>query len=128
MLAGDPGSVATDIYALGVTLFRAFTGEFPYGPPDAAGATVRERPKELAALRPDLPSWLQDAIARAIAMDPAKRYRDMGEFAAEMEAGPARPPAPARRPLTLYERAPIQFWRGLAALLALALIVSLLRH
>jgi serine/threonine protein phosphatase PrpC len=128
MLAGDPGSVASDIYALGVTLFRAFTGEFPYGPPEAAGAALRERPKELLALRPDLPSWLQDAIARAIATDPARRYRDMSEFAAEMEAGPARAPAPARRPLTLYERAPIQFWKGLAALLALALIVSLLRH
>jgi serine/threonine protein phosphatase PrpC len=128
MLAGDPGTVATDIYALGVTLFRAFTGEFPYGHPDAAGAPARERPKELAALRPDLPSWLQDALARAIALDPAKRYRDMSEFAAEMEAGPARAPAPVRRPLTLYERAPLQFWKGLAALLALGLIIALLRH
>jgi hypothetical protein len=45
-----------------------------------------------------------------------------------MEAGPARAPAPVRRPLTLYERAPLQFWKVLAALLALALIVSLLRH
>jgi len=128
MLAGDPGSVASDIYALGVTLFRAFTGEFPYGPADAAGAALRERPKELAALRPDLPSWVQDALARAIALDPARRYRDMSEFAAEMEAGPARAPGPPRRPLTLYERAPLTFWKGLAALLALALIVSLLRH
>jgi serine/threonine protein phosphatase PrpC len=128
MLGGDPGSVATDVYALGVTLFRAFTGEFPYGLPGAAGAPVRDRPKELTALRPDLPSWLQDALARAIAIDPAKRYRDMSEFAAEMEAGPARAPAPVRRPLTLYERAPLQFWKGLAALLAVALIVSLLRH
>jgi serine/threonine protein phosphatase PrpC len=128
MLAGEPGNVATDIYALGITLFRAFTGEFPYGHPGAEGTPARERPKELAALRPDLPSWLQDALARAIAIDPAKRYRDMSEFAAEMEAGPARPPAPVRRPLTLYERAPLQFWKGVAALLALALIVSLLRH
>ena len=32
--------------------------------------------------------------------------------------------AEARR--TLYERAPLQFWQGLAALLAVALLVSLL--
>jgi hypothetical protein len=51
------------------------------------------------------------------------------EFAVEMEAGPARAPAPMPRPLTLYERAPVQFWQGVAALLALALILSLLlRH
>jgi len=128
MLTGEAGNVATDVYALGVTLFRAFTGEFPYGHAGPAGAAGRDRPKELTALRPDLPSWLQDALARAIALDPAKRYRDMGEFAAELEAGPARAPAPPRRPLTLYERAPLQFWKGLAALLALALIVSLMRH
>ena len=88
MLTGDPGTVATDIYALGVTLFRSFTGEFPYGHPDAAGAPVRERPKELTALRPDLPSWLQDAIARAIAVDPGKRYRDDLNAADGLAAGP----------------------------------------
>jgi hypothetical protein len=48
------------------------------------------------------------------------------EFAAEMEEGPARAPAPARRPQTLLERAPVRFWQGVAALLALALLASLL--
>jgi hypothetical protein len=43
-----------------------------------------------------------------------------------MEAGPSRAPAETRRPRTLYERAPLQVWQGLAALLALALLVSLL--
>jgi len=52
----------------------------------------------------------------------------MIEFALELEAGPARAPAAVRRPLTLYERAPVQFWQAVAALLALALLVSLLRR
>ena len=128
MFAGEPGNEATDIYALGVTLFRAFTGEFPYGNADATSPPRRHRPKELSALRPDLPAWLQAALARAIAIDPGKRFRDMGEFAVEMEAGPTRPPPTPRRPRTLYERAPVQFWQGIAALLALALIVLLLRR
>jgi hypothetical protein len=52
----------------------------------------------------------------------------MIEFAVEMEAGPARAPIATRRPRTLYERNPVRFWQGVAALLALALLVSLLRH
>ena len=128
MFAGEPGTEATDLYALGVTMFRAFTGEFPYGNPDATSPPRRDRPKELSALRPDLPAWLQAALGRAIAVDPSERFRDLSEFAVEMEAGPARAPVAVRRPRTLYERAPLQFWQGVAALLGLALLLSLLRH
>ena len=128
MFAGEPGNEATDIYALGVTMFRAFTGEFPYGNADATSPPRRDRPKELCALRPDLPAWLQAALGRAVAASPADRFRDMIEFTVEMEAGPARAPAAPRRPLTLYERAPVRFWQGVAVLLTLALVLSLLRH
>ncbi|MGH7248550.1 MAG: bifunctional protein-serine/threonine kinase/phosphatase, partial [Pseudomonadota bacterium] len=111
------------------TMFRAFTGEYPYGNADATSPPRRTRASALAALRPDLPAWLQAALGRAIATNAAERFRDMIEFAVEMETGPARAPLPARRPLTLYERAPVRFWQGVAALLALALLLSLwLRH
>jgi serine/threonine protein kinase len=127
MFAGEPGNEATDIYALGVTMFRAFTGEFPYGNLDATSPPRLDRPKDFSALRPDLPAWLSAVLGRAIAVDPAERFRDMTEFAGEMEAGPANAPPPKRRPLTLYERAPLRVWQAIAALLALALLVSLLR-
>ena len=128
MFAGEPGDEATDIYALGVTMFRAFTGEFPYGNLDATSPPRRDRPNKLSALRPDLPAWLEAVLGRAIAVDANERYREMMDFASEMEAGPPRAPEPARRPLTLLERAPVQFWQGVAALLGLALLLSLLRR
>jgi len=128
MFAGEPGNEATDIFALGVTMFRAFTGEFPYDNADATSPPRRARPKALSDLRPDLPAWLQGALARAIATDPAERFQDAMEFATEMEAGPAREPISVRRPLTLYERAPVRFWQGVAAILAIALLFALLRR
>ncbi len=128
MLAGEAGDEATDIYALGVTMFRAFTGEYPYGNADAVSRPRRDRAKELCALRPDLPAWLEAAVTRAIAPEPGDRFRDVMEFALEMEAGPARAPAVSTRPRTLYERHPLRFWQALAAALAIALAWSLLRH
>jgi serine/threonine protein phosphatase PrpC len=128
MFAGEPGNEATDVYSLGVTMFRAFTGEFPYGNADAVSPPRRPRPKELCALRPDLPAWLEAALGRAIAIDPGERFREVAEFAVEMEAGPTRAPAGAPRQPTLYERYPVRFWQAIAATLALALVWSLLRH
>ena len=128
MFEGEAGNEATDLYALGVAMFRAFSGEYPYGNADAVGPPRRDRPTPLALLRPDLPEWLQAVLARAIARDPAERFHDVTEFAVEMEAGPASASAAANRQLTLYERAPVRFWQGVAALLALALLYLLLRR
>jgi serine/threonine protein phosphatase PrpC len=126
MFAGEAGNEGTDIYALGVTMFRAFTGEYAYGNLDATSSPRRDRPKEISILRPDLPAWLQDVLGRAIAINPSERFDDMLEFAIEMEAGPTRAPAPPRQPRTLYERAPVRFWQSVSALLALAFLLSLL--
>jgi serine/threonine protein phosphatase PrpC len=121
MLEGEGGNPSTDLYALGVTIFHALTGEFPYSNADAVGPPRRGRPQELTLLRPDLPAWLQASLARAFAPDPADRFKDLSEFALEIESGPARAEFPSRRPLTLYERSPVLVWQCIAGLLALAL-------
>jgi serine/threonine protein phosphatase PrpC len=129
MFSGEAGDVRTDIYSLGVTLFRMFAQEYPYGNLDAVSPPRLTRPKDLGILRPDLPAWVQATIARAIALDAEARFHDMMELALEMEAGPAGAPSSAPRPLTFYERSPVQFWQGVAALLGIALILSfVLRH
>jgi serine/threonine protein kinase len=128
MEKGEAGNVATDIYALGVTLFRVLTGEFPYANLDAVNPPRRERPLELCTLRPDLPAWLEAALTHAIAHDPEDRFTDMNAFAMDLEAGPPRPALIMRRQRTFYERHPVLFWQIVAALLAFGLVLSFLRH
>ncbi len=128
MHEGEAGNPATDIYALGVTLFRALSGEFPYANLDAVSPPKRERPQELCALRPDLPAWLDAALAHAIARDPHERFADMEAFALALEAGPPRQGPVTRRQRTFYERSPVLFWQIVAALLAFGLVLSFLRR
>jgi hypothetical protein len=128
MAAGEPGNEATDIFALGVSMFRAFSGEFPYGNPDAVSPPRRERPAELCALRSDLPAWLGAALGRAVARDPRDRFANMMDFAAEMEAGPAQMGPLDLRERTFYEREPVLFWQIIAALLALGIVLSFLNR
>jgi serine/threonine protein kinase len=128
MSEGDAGNQTTDIYALGVTLFRSLSGEYPYANPDAVSPPKRERPLDLCTLRPDLPAWLDAALARAVARDPAERFSDMDAFALELEAGPPMPNKAMRRQRTFYENSPVLFWQIVAALLAFGLVLSFLRH
>ena len=68
MFDGEPGNEATDIYALGVTMFRAFTGEYPYGNADAVSPPRRSRPTEfLRAAARICPPGSRRRSARAIA-------------------------------------------------------------
>jgi serine/threonine protein phosphatase PrpC len=115
---GERGSIASDVFALGVTIYRLFTGAYPYGEVEPFSTPRFGRPKPLAAYRPDLPAWLDAVLARAIAVDPDQRHADSIELAYELEAGLAKgggKRVPARR-VPLYERNPLLFWK-LASLL-----------
>ena len=79
----------------------------------------------LARHRPDLPAWLDRALARATSPAPEQRPADALELAQELEHGLARgaPLKVGRRPL--YERNPLLAWKLVSAVLALLLLASL---
>lgn len=120
---GQPGDRHSDLFALGCTVFRAFTGSYAYGEIEPFSRPRFARRLPLAMKRPDLPAWLDYAISRAIAVDPARRYADVLEFANDLESGPAALPPRAGR--SLYQRHPLRVWQVVSALLALALLVVL---
>jgi len=73
----------TDIYSLGVTMFRLLTGRLPYeaGSHVALTYAILNTPPPLpSSFRADLPAMLDDIVMKAIAKDRAERYRSWLEF------------------------------------------------
>ena len=74
----------SDIYALGVLAFELLSSELPY-----AGANAQEtmlnhltgKPKKLSSVAPGIPAALDQAIDRALKLDPKDRFQSMTEFA-----------------------------------------------
>ncbi|HEU4780407.1 MAG TPA: protein kinase [Steroidobacteraceae bacterium] len=126
LFAGMPADESSDIFALGVTLYRMFTaGSYPYGEVEAFAQPRLGKATALAKLRPDLPAWLDRTIARAITIDRRDRYADAIEFGFELEHGSLRATPHAIERPSLYDRNPARFWQVVSALLFVALMVAL---
>jgi serine/threonine protein kinase len=119
LFRGAPADQRSEVFSLGVTIYRLFaSGAFPFGQREAV---------PLARLRPDLPAWIGQGLARAIAMDPAERFKEVGEFAAALEDGLNRDAAaPAVDQSARYRISALRLWQGLTLLFAAGFFVLLL--
>jgi eukaryotic-like serine/threonine-protein kinase len=79
----EPLSQQTDIYSLGVTMFRLLTGRLPYEAGSHVALTyaiLNTLPPKPSSMRPDLPPLLDEIVMKAIEKEPGKRYRSWLEF------------------------------------------------
>ena len=123
MFAGNPGDALTDQYALGVTLYRIFTAEYPSGQETEFSRIRFDRPTRPTQHRPDMPAWLEATILRTLSVDPADRFDSVEELIHVLEAGSAAA-VPSRRDLSLMEREPVRFWQAVSAGLFVLLLLS----
>lgn len=122
---GNAGDALTDQFALGVTLYRWLTGQWPFGEQEAFQRPRFGKPVPPSRHRPEIPSWLDDAIVTAIQPDRDARFGDVIELLRALERGGSLEVAPRRAP-PLLESNPVRFWQLVSAGLALALALSLI--
>ncbi|MCB0191360.1 MAG: serine/threonine protein kinase [Anaerolineae bacterium] len=78
----------SDVYALGIIIFEALTGQVPYQavtPYETALAHLKEPIPILHQINPALPKAYQTIINRSLAKDPDKRYATAGTLAARLK-------------------------------------------
>lgn len=134
--SGDPSriDVRSDIYAVGVLLHQALTGEFPYPVDGSLASTLHAiesaEPRRPSAIRRDLPRELDAIVATALAKDPDARYQTAADLASDLRAFRRGEPLLAKRASAVeafgrlarrYRRAAIVAGCVAVALLALAL-------
>ena len=105
LLEGEPATVATDIYSLGVLLYHLVTRRYPVDAPhldDLRAAHASGRITLVSDVRPDLPQSFVHVVNRALEKDPARRYRSAGAMQADLvsalgvHVGVESPPATVR--------------------------------
>ena len=83
-----------DFYALGVTLFKAATGEVPFAASDwfeLARMHVEQPPPGLRKKRPELSKRFERIVLKCLAKHPDDRYRDAAQLLADLAAVDAKP-------------------------------------
>jgi len=157
-VAGEPATVRSDLYAVGVIAYEALSGEKPFKGDDpiaVAYAVHRAQPTPLRELRPEVPEAVAAVVARAMSPDPDDRFATADEFttalvraqeepniAATVPAPAVAPPPEPTRTLPVQRpraEAPVRAPRrrralvplvvvALVLLLAVAVVVGVSRH
>ncbi len=106
--SGEEATPASDIYSLGVVLYRMLTGVAPFtadSPVAVAVAHVTSHPEPPSRLAP-IPLELESVVVQAMAKNPNERFASAGQMAEALHAWLAaatseQPPAEAIRGPTL---------------------------
>jgi eukaryotic-like serine/threonine-protein kinase len=90
ILEGDPGSVHSDLYSLGATLWHLLAGRSPFDVPGDNGESdvirrILETPASLTG-RADVPVGLEQLLARMLAKRPDRRPVTADAVASELES------------------------------------------
>ena len=85
---GAPVDESSDLYSTGIVLYELLTGTVPFTgetPVEIAMKHLSATPEPPSARRPEIPHDLDLVVLRALAKEPADRYRSAGELDRDLE-------------------------------------------
>ena len=80
---GEPATVQSDIYALGIVLYEMLTGDVPFKAENAVQVAIMQMRNTIPSPRsinPSIPQSVENIILKATSKDPALRYRTCTEM------------------------------------------------
>lgn len=98
LLAGREATRASDVYSLGVLLYRLVSGRYPVEAKNLQELARKLRQREIKRLgdvRPDLPANFLDVIDQAVAINPQERFRTAGDMEHALSSFAPTTPQPA---------------------------------
>ena len=126
---GEKGTERSDLFSLGVIAYQMLTGKLPYGTQVAKINSKSDQNKlsyhSIRYARPDVPTWVDDTIMKAVHPNPSKRHEALSEFIFDNKQ-PNQALVNRTRP-PLIECNPVAFWQGISCILCVVIIVLLIR-
>ena len=100
----------TEIFSIGVTIYQALTGTYPYGEIEPFQNPTFKAPKKLHKLNNAIPSWLESLILRAVSTDEDLRYSNYSYMKFELE-NPQKVKPFFDKKTPLLKRDPLVFYK-----------------
>jgi serine/threonine-protein kinase len=97
-ILGEPCTPQSDIFSAAIVFFEFLTGVHPFRSALIPRRIAHGEPEPLLEVAPLMPLGLGAAFARALARDPAARYADISEFAADARAAAREVTEPSPMP------------------------------
>ncbi len=126
-------SAQSDLFSLAVVVYELLTGKLPFKPfpyKDYVPTNYAEWEYiSVRKIRPDLPTWIDLTLKKALQPNPKHRYEAYSEFWHDLNK-PSSDLKAQQRSQPLIEKNPVLFWKGLSIVLFILIIVQwiLLSH